>query len=244
MIKLEAVTKYYKQEQHLKKALSSISLEIPTNTSFGIVGPSGSGKSTLLRLINQLEKANSGNIYLDGLDIATLSPKEQRLNRQKIGMIFQQFNLLNNKTVYDNVALPLKLQGKANSQIVNEMMDFVKISDLSQQYPQQLSGGQKQRVAIARALSFRPAILLCDEPTSALDEQHTEEISQLLKQVQQTFQTTLVIVSHEFSVIKHLCQQAAILEKGILLDVVNVTESINQLSYDSYYDRALESLSQ
>lgn len=241
MIQFEQVTKTYDLGNPQKKALSAISLEITAKECFGIVGPSGSGKSTLLRLINQLETPDTGRLMLDDEDVSRLSAKEQRLKRQSIGMIFQQFNLLNNKTVYDNVALPLKLQGKIKQKRVVEIMDFVNIDNLANQYPQQLSGGQKQRVAIARALSFDPRILLCDEPTSALDEQHTEEIIQLLKEVHQHFHTTMVIVSHEFSVIRHLCTRAAILEEGQLLDVIPVSPT-EPTAFDSYYHRALESL--
>lgn len=244
MIKFEDLTKEYRHGSLKKKALANLSLEIAAEESFGIVGPSGSGKSTLLRLINQLEQPDQGRIVLNNWDISRLSTKEQRLNRKKIGMIFQHFNLLNNKTVYDNVALPLKLQGKNKQQQVREMMDFVNISDLANHYPQQLSGGQKQRVAIARALSFGPQLLLCDEPTSALDEQHTEEIIELLKDVQRKFKTTMVIVSHEFSVIRQLCTRAAILEDGRLLDVIQVNPASQRVGYDSYYHRAVASLSQ
>lgn len=244
MIQFEQVTKTYDLGNPQKKALSAISLEITAKERFGIVGPSGSGKSTLLRLINQLETPDTGRLMLNGEDVFHLPAKEQRLKRQSIGMVFQQFNLLNNKTVYDNVALPLKLQGKTNQIRVMEMMDFVKIDNLANQYPQQLSGGQKQRVAIARALSFDPQILLCDEPTSALDEQHTEEIIQLLKEVHGHFHTTMIIVSHEFSVIRQLCTRAAILEEGQLLDVIQVAPAAESTSFNSYYQRALESLSQ
>lgn len=244
MIKLNAVSKTYTQGNGPRIALNSISLTIPAEKSFGLIGPSGAGKSTLLRLINQLEVPDEGHITIDGHLLSSLTATEQRLNRQGIGMIFQQFNLLNNKTVYDNIALPLKLQGRKELQAIEDMMTFVNIRELAQQYPQQLSGGQKQRVAIARALSFHPKILLCDEPTSSLDEQHTDEIIQLLKSVQETFQTTLVIVSHEFSVIRQLCQQAAILEDGRLIDVIPVKPPSAEMSYDSYYQRALESLSQ
>ncbi|MBP1039901.1 ATP-binding cassette domain-containing protein [Vagococcus sp. BWB3-3] len=243
MIQFKNVSKTYGQGKYQPKALAAISLEIATEERFGIVGASGSGKSTLLRLINQLETPDTGHILLKGENISCLSTKEQRLNRQKIGMIFQQFHLLNNKTVYENVALPLKLQGKNKQPRVREMMDFVNISNLAHQSPQQLSGGQKQRVAIARALSYDPQILLCDEPTSALDDQHTEEIIQLLKKVHQHFRTTMLIVSHDFSVIRQLCTRAAILEDGHLLDVIQVAPAAKAAIFESYYHRALESLS-
>lgn len=242
MIEFIQVDKVYPAKEQGKQALQSISLKIEKGEVFGIVGQSGSGKSTLLRLINQIESQTAGKILIAGQEIEHLNHKDLQTLRQKIGFIFQQFNLLNNLTVRQNVALPLKIQGHSNPQKVGEMLAFVNLESKGEQYPQQLSGGEKQRVAIARALSFAPEILLCDEPTSALDEHHSQEVIALLKKIQREFQTTIVVVSHEFNVIKELCQRAAILAEGQLLEIVDVSPPEVSHVYDSYYERARENL--
>lgn len=244
MIHFENVSKVFQPTAQVVTALTDISFTVTAHEAFGIVGKSGSGKSTLLRLINNLDRPTSGRILINQQELAHLPLKEQRSKQQTIGMIFQHFNLLNNLTVKENIALPLKLQKRLDEKKITDVMEFVTMADKANYYPQQLSGGEKQRVAIARALSFEPAILLCDEPTSALDDQHAEEIIDLLKNIQSTFQTTIVIVSHEFDVIKQLCQRAAILEKGQLLDIVPVTPITSRQHYANYYQRAKAGLSQ
>lgn len=242
MIELTDVTKVFLQGGKEVKALQNINLTIAPQEVFGIVGQSGSGKSTLLRLINHLEQPSSGKVIVSGIDATQLSQQAQRQFRQKTGMIFQQFNLLSNKTVRQNIALPLKLQGKQAMIKVDQMLSFVNLTNKADYYPSQLSGGEKQRVAIARALVIEPTVLLCDEPTSALDEQHTVEILKVLQRVQATFATTIIIVSHEFSVIKSLCQRAAVLDGGKLVALTDVTAEKVQPTYDSYVNRALELL--
>ena len=244
MITFQNVAKQFSQGPTSTSALSSLSLTIDEAEIFGILGESGSGKSTLLRLINRIEEPTSGEILINGQSYNQLKGKEQQRYRQQTAMIFQQFNLLNNLTVAQNVALPLKLQKKHQPEKIEELLKFVNMWDKQGAYPKQLSGGQKQRVAIARALTTDPQILLCDEPTSALDEQHSNEIIQLLKHINQQFKTTIVIVSHEFQVIRQLCQRGAILEEGKLLDVVQIKPlTTDHKTYSSYYQRALEQLS-
>lgn len=216
-------------------------MQIPSYQIFGVVGESGSGKSTLLRLINALEKPDSGSVWLDGQIVHQLSETQQTQVRKKTGMIFQQFNLLNNLSVFENVQLPLKLNGIKRPEKVLEALGFVGLSAKAGQFPRQLSGGQKQRVGIARALVTQPAILLCDEPTSALDMQATNEIIRLLKQINHQFQTTIVIVSHELELVNYLCDQAAVIENGELLDVLKITQKPIP-THTSYYQRIKEVL--
>lgn len=242
MITFENVTKKYVKNNTEFIALNNINLTIESQEMFGVVGESGSGKSTFLRLINGLESVSFGRVLIDNIDFGTLSPQMQREKQQQIGMIFQHFNLLGNKTVFDNVALPLKLQRKLQPQTIMNMLDFVNMAHKAKHYPVELSGGEKQRVAIARALSIKPNILLCDEPTSALDDKNGEEIMQVLKQVQTEFHTTIVFVSHELNKVKRWCERAAILEKGNLLAVTTISKSAQNAHYSSYYERALAML--
>ncbi|MGX7199616.1 ATP-binding cassette domain-containing protein [Enterococcus nangangensis] len=221
MIVLKALSKSFTRET---AALADINLTIKTGEVFGIVGESGAGKSTLLHLLNLLSPPTKGEILLDGVDPWQLTEQERRQLRQKIGTIFQTPHLLANRTVLENIALPLKLQGRKDSAKVNELLNFVGLGDKGRAYPRQLSGGQQQRVAIARALVTEPAMILCDEPTSALDERTTLEILTLLKQAQTTFQPTIVFVSHELTAVKYLCQNAAILAAGKLQEVTPVRQ--------------------
>lgn len=221
MIVLKALSKSFTRET---AALADINLTIKTGEVFGIVGESGAGKSTLLHLLNLLSPPTKGEILLDGVDPWQLTEQERRQLRQKIGTIFQTPHLLANRTVLENIALPLKLQGRKDSAKVNELLNFVGLGDKGRAYPRQLSGGQQQRVAIARALVTEPAMILCDEPTSALDERTTLEILTLLKQAQTTFQPTIVFVSHELTAVKYLCQNAAILATGKLQEVTPVRQ--------------------
>jgi len=203
-------------------AVRSLSLDIHEGDIFGLIGKSGAGKSTLLRLINLLERPDAGRVLVAGRDLTTLSRRELRATRQSIGMIFQQFNLLQNATVFDNVAFPLKIHGRhAGAEIaqrVRECLELVGLSEKIDSYPAQLSGGQKQRVAIARALAPRPRVLLCDEPTSALDSETTRALLATLREINQKIGVTIVIVTHELSVVEALCRHVAILEQGQLVE--------------------------
>ena len=206
-------------------ALEEVSLEIPTGSVFGIIGRSGAGKSTLIRCLNLLERPTSGRIQVDGRELTTLSDRELRLQRQNIGMIFQQFNLMANRTVAQNVAFALEVAGWQNADIAPRVMECLEIVDLANRahhYPAQLSGGQKQRAGIARALAPRPHVMLADEPTSALDPATTKSVLACLKDINQKFNVTIVIVTHEMSVIRKLCHRVALLDKGQLLEVANV----------------------
>jgi len=200
------------------EAVRSVSLEVREGEIFGLIGKSGAGKSTLLRLINLLERPDAGEVFVAGRELTQLSRRDLRDARQNIGMIFQQFNLLQNASVFDNVAFPLKIHGgHSRAQIdarVRECLALVGLSDKIGSYPAQLSGGQKQRVAIARALAPRPQVLLCDEPTSALDTETTRSLLETLRDIQQKTGVTIVIVTHELSVVEVLCSEVAIVEDG------------------------------
>jgi len=203
-------------------AVRPLSLEISRGDIFGLIGKSGAGKSTLLRLINLLERPDAGQVFVDGRDLTTLSRRELRDTRQNIGMIFQQFNLLQNATVFDNVAFPLRIHGRhARAEIearVRECLDLVGLAEKIDAYPAQLSGGQKQRVAIARALAPRPQVLLCDEPTSALDSDTTRSLLETLREINHRIGVTIVIVTHELPVVEGLCRNVAVLELGELVE--------------------------
>lgn len=203
-------------------ALNNICLTINDSEIFGLVGQSGAGKSTLLRTINQLEKINSGDILIDGVSIVGLKGKKLRSLRKKIGMIFQNFSLMETQTVYQNIALPLKCEHMKKSDIqrrVLELAEIVGLSDKLNNKPRELSGGQKQRVAIARSLALNPQILLCDEATSALDPITTKSILELLKKINKELGITIIIVTHQMEVIKEACERIAIINGGDLLEV-------------------------
>jgi D-methionine transport system ATP-binding protein len=199
-------------------AVRDVSLEVAKGDIFGLIGKSGAGKSTLLRLINLLERPDSGAVTVDGQELTSLSKNGLRDARRNIGMIFQQFNLLQNATVFDNVAFPLRIHGGLTAQQiaarVKECLELVELSGKTTSYPAQLSGGQKQRVAIARALASRPAVLLCDEPTSALDAETTRALLATLRDINRRLNVTIVIVSHELSVIGEICNRVAVIEDG------------------------------
>ena len=203
-------------------AVKSVTLDVYPGDIFGLIGKSGAGKSTLLRLINLLERPDSGTITVAGRELTSLSKSELRDARQNIGMIFQQFNLLQNASVYDNVAFPLRVHGqRTRAEIdarVRECLALVGLQDKHDSYPARLSGGQKQRVAIARALAPRPDVLLCDEPTSALDPETTRSLLQTLKDINEQLGVTIVIVTHELPVVYALCTHVAVLEKGHLVE--------------------------
>ncbi|MGJ7531071.1 methionine ABC transporter ATP-binding protein [Variovorax sp. GB1P17] len=223
VIRLQSVQKSFALPSgEVFDAVQSLSLDIHQGDVFGLIGKSGAGKSTLLRLINLLERPDAGKVLVGGRDLTTLSRSELRDTRQNIGMIFQQFNLLQNATVFDNVAFPLKIHGRHSKAEINtrvrECLDLVGLAEKIDTYPAQLSGGQKQRVAIARALAPRPQVLLCDEPTSALDTETTRSLLETLRDINQKIGVTIVIVTHELSVVEVLCRNVAILEKGRLIE--------------------------
>lgn len=209
-------------------ALSDINLFIQEGEIFGIIGKSGAGKSTLLRSINLLEHPSSGDVIIDNQSITHLKHKQLRVARHKMAMIFQQFNLLNAKNVYDNIAIPMRIQGFDETTISNkidELLPLVELANKREAFPAQLSGGQKQRVAIARALSCSPKILLCDEATSALDPETTDAILQLLKKINRLYGITIVLITHEMDVVKRICHRLAVMEEGAIIELTSLAEA-------------------
>lgn len=242
MIQFNDVTKTFMGLDGAFNAIDYVSLSVEEHEIFGLIGESGAGKSTLMRFINALEIPTEGTVTVDGKDISQLKKQRLREHQKDIGMIFQQFNLLDNKTVEENIQLPLELHKYDDPLSVDEVLKFAGLEDKRNTYPAQLSGGQKQRVGIARALVTRPQILLCDEPTSALDERMTDEIIQVLRRAHEAFDMTIVIVTHELNVIKQLCERAAILDDGSLIDVIDVNREIEQRQIKSYHERVIEVL--
>ncbi len=227
MIKFSHVSKIYQVEHSQVEALQDINLTIEDGDIQGIIGFSGAGKSTLLRLINALELPTAGHVEVNGNIIDTLPHEKLRKVRKNIGMIFQQFNLLSSKTVYDNIAISLllnKADKKITEQRVQELLEFVGLSDKAQVYPDQLSGGQKQRVGIARAIATSPSILLCDEATSALDPETTDSILELLQRINKELNITIVIVTHEINVIRRICNKVAVMEHGHMVEQGSVLD--------------------
>ncbi|MDR2796038.1 MAG: ATP-binding cassette domain-containing protein [Spirochaetaceae bacterium] len=228
MIRLEKITKTYQTATGPLQALNSIDVHIQKGVIFGFIGFSGAGKSTLLRSINLLERPDSGSVFIDNEDIAKLPKKELLQRREKIGMIFQHYNLLLNSTVYKNVAFPLEIMRIKKPEIEKRVMKSLEIVDLPEKtddYPAKLSGGQKQRVAIARAITTEPKILLCDEVTSALDPQTTGTILDYLKKVNKELGITIVLVTHEMEVARTVCDYVGVLENGYLVETLNMTEN-------------------
>ena len=221
MIELTHISKDFGAGQRQVHAVQDVSLSIDKGEIFGIIGFSGAGKSTLVRCINLLERPTAGTVTVDGKEMTALSPKELRQARKKIGMIFQHFNLMPSRTVFSNVAYPLRGSGLNKQKIsdkVHRLLELVGIGDKAEAYPSQLSGGQKQRVAIARALANDPSVLLCDEATSALDPQTTKAILQLLKHLNETLGITVVIITHEMAVVKEICNRVAVMEHGQVVE--------------------------
>ena len=222
MIQFDNVHKAYRVNGRDVPALQPTSLQIGAGEIFGLIGHSGAGKSTLLRLINRLEEPSGGRILIDGEDATALDAAGLRGLRQRIGMIFQHFNLLASKTVADNVALPLRLAGElpraAIDARVAELLARVGLSAHADKYPAQLSGGQKQRVGIARALALEPKILLCDEATSALDPQTTGQVLQLLAEINRELKLTIVLITHEMEVIRRVCDRVAVMDGGTIVE--------------------------
>lgn len=227
MIKFSKVEKTYASPAGPVPALKGIDLEIAKGEIYGIIGLSGAGKSTLVRCINMLERPTGGKVIVDGQDMTALSDSELREARKDIGMIFQHFNLLSSATVYENIAFPLKLSGKSDSEIkekVEPLLKLVGLETKAGQYPSQLSGGQKQRVGIARALASEPKVLLCDEATSALDPQTTKAILELIRDINKKLQLTVVVITHEMQVIKDICDKVAVIDKGVIAEQGTVLE--------------------
>ncbi len=221
MIEFTHVSKDFGTGEKMVRAVRDVSLTIQDGEIFGIIGFSGAGKSTLVRCINLLERHTNGTVVVDGKEMTALSPKELRLARRKIGMIFQHFNLMPSRTVFGNVAYPLQGQGLSKQAIQNKVRKLLKLVDIADKetaYPSQLSGGQKQRVAIARALANDPKVLLCDEATSALDPQTTKAILTLLKDLNQKLNLTIVMITHEMAVVKEICDHVAIMEHGQVVE--------------------------
>lgn len=221
MIVVEQLTKTYQTTKGSVLALDRIDLQVRKGEIFGVIGFSGAGKSTLIRCLNRLEEPDSGRIRIGGDDITELRGRRLRQARQKIGMIFQHFNLLEGKTVYHNVAFPLAVAGHPRDRIgrrVREILDLVGLADKEGAYPAQLSGGQKQRVGIARALANDPDVLLSDEATSALDPQTTYSILELLRDINRKLKLTIVLITHELEVLQHICDSMAVIENGRIVE--------------------------
>lgn len=227
MIEFKKISKTYLLNDRAFHALQAINLTIERGEIFGIFGESGAGKSTLLRIVNLLEKPSNGHIFVEGTDLTTLSPQELKEKRKNIGMIFQHFNLLQSRTAFENIALPLELIGASKEDIereVTSLLELINLKDHAHHYPNQLSGGQKQRIAIARALATKPSILLCDEPTSALDAKSTASVLALLKDINVKLGVTILLITHEMDVIKRICHRASVLDKGELVEYGSVME--------------------
>ncbi|EKO3929931.1 methionine ABC transporter ATP-binding protein MetN [Vibrio fluvialis] len=221
MIEISHVNKVFYQGNKEIHALKDINLNIPQGTIFGVIGSSGAGKSTLIRCVNMLETPTSGSVIVDSVDLTKLNSKQLSETRRNIGMIFQHFNLLSSRTVFENIALPLELSGKDDEHIerkVSELLTLVGLADKRDSYPSNLSGGQKQRVAIARALASDPKVLLCDEATSALDPATTQSILELLKEINRKLNITMLLITHEMDVVKSICHEVAIIGGGELVE--------------------------
>lgn len=227
MIQLQNLKKVFKNANGLVTAVDTVNLSIEEGEIFGIIGYSGAGKSTLIRMLNLLERPTEGNVTIDGCDLTKSSKKELRYKRQEIGMVFQHFNLLWSRTVFENIAFSLEIAG-ANKEIIHsrvlELIHLVGLNGKENFYPSQLSGGQKQRVGIARALANNPKVLLCDEATSALDPQTTDEILELLLEINKKYHLTIVLITHEMHVIQKICHRVAVMEDGCIVEQGDVLD--------------------
>ncbi|ALA95358.1 methionine ABC transporter ATP-binding protein [Leptotrichia sp. oral taxon 212] len=227
MIEILNVEKVFKNKKSEVHALRNVSLKVEKGDIFGIVGYSGAGKSTLLRLVNLLEKPTSGSVKIEEREIINLSEKELNILRKNIGMVFQQFNLLESQTVYQNLKIPLIISETPKNSIdkrIEELLDFVGLKDKKNSSVSKLSGGQKQRIGIARALATHPKILLCDEATSALDPKTTKSILQLLKKINNEFGITILLITHEMEVVKEICNKVAVMQDGEIKEQGNIIE--------------------
>ncbi|WP_372595366.1 methionine ABC transporter ATP-binding protein [Actinotalea sp.] len=227
MVALREVSKSFDTREGTVRAVDGVSLDIARGEVFGIIGWSGAGKSTLVRLMNGLESPTSGEVVVDGRTLTGVGERELRRARAGIGFIFQQFNLWNSRTVAGNIAYPLRVAGwdkRRREERVRELLEFVGLVDQAHQHPDQLSGGQKQRVGIARALATSPALLLADEATSALDPETTKDVLDLLRRVNTELGVTIVLITHEMSVVSYLCDRAAVMERGRVVELRDVYE--------------------
>ncbi len=227
MISIRNVSKYYVVNQVKIPALKHINLDVKPKEIFGIIGRSGAGKSTLIRCVNMLEKPSEGNVLIEGTCVTEMHPAQLREARRQMGMIFQHFNLLQSRTVVENIALPLELAGCNKDKIkqrVDELLSLTELGNHAKQYPSQLSGGQKQRVAIARALANSPKVLLCDEATSSLDPQSTLSILDLLRSINHELGITILLITHEMDVVKNLCHRVGVIHQGEIIEQRSVVE--------------------
>ena len=218
MVQLKNIQKIYPNGFH---ALKNINLRVESGEIYGIIGFSGAGKSTLIRTINLLESPNSGEVIVNGKDLRTLAPKDLRVERQKIGMIFQHFNLMSSKNAFENIAFALEIakwDKRAIKSRVDELLELVDLRDKAHYYPSQLSGGQKQRVGIARALANHPHLLLCDEATSALDTKTTKSILALLRKIRRDLNLTIILITHQIDVIKAICDKMCVISNGVIVE--------------------------
>jgi D-methionine transport system ATP-binding protein len=230
MIQVDGLYKTYSRGPNSAAALDDVSFKVAQGEIFGVLGPSGAGKSTLIRCLNLLEQPTSGRIQVAGTDLARLRASDLRMQRQRIGMIFQHFYLLHSRTVADNVALPLEIQGGLSRlerrRRVSDLLDLVGLSGCADVFPSQLSGGQKQRVGVARALAADPAVLLSDEATSALDAEATAAVLELLRDINRRLGVTIVLITHELDVVKSICTSAALLEQGRLVETGRIADLV------------------
>lgn len=227
MIQVENLCKSFSTKSGTVEAARNISFSIEKGEIFGIIGLSGAGKSTLVRCLNLLERPTSGSVWVNGKNLTELSERKLRKERQNIGMIFQHFNLLMQRTALDNVCFPMEIVGISKKEARKKVLEYLKIVGLEEKalsYPSQLSGGQKQRVAIARVLASDPEILLCDEATSALDPQTTKSILELIRKINKEYGITVVVITHEMSVVQEICNRVAVLERGVLVESGTVEE--------------------
>jgi len=235
LIEIKNLIKKYHNGEDEVLAVNNVTIAIDKGEIFGIIGPSGAGKSTLIRMINLLEKPASGHIIIDGEDITGLNSKELRKKREKIGMIFQHFNLLQSRTVKGNISFPLEIANlpkKEREKRVDRLIELVGLTDRANYYPSQLSGGQKQRVGIARALANEPFLLLSDEATSSLDPESTNSILNLLKEIRAELDLTIVLITHEMEVIKEACDQMAVMDKGKIIEEGRVIDVFTRPSHE------------
>lgn len=227
MIEVQGLSKVFETDDGKVEALQDITLSIEAGDIYGIIGMSGAGKSTLVRCLNFLERPTSGTVCIEGKDLGAMTQRQLRQMRREISMIFQHFNLLMQKNVIDNICFPLVIGGMKKNEAkerAKELLEIVELSDKAQAYPSQLSGGQKQRVAIARALAVNPKILLCDEATSALDPRTTQSILRLLQEINHKYGITIVIITHEMSVVREICSHVAIIGEGRLVEQGRVSD--------------------
>ncbi|MGM0138775.1 D-methionine transport system ATP-binding protein [Enterococcus sp. DIV0755b] len=255
MIDLKDISVTFTKEKDKEiHAVKDVNLHIQTGDVYGIVGYSGAGKSTLVRVINLLQRPTTGTVTINGIELTSLKDKALREKRKEIGMIFQHFNLMNSRTIFENVAFSLKYSGKSKQerqQKVAELLSLVGIADKANSYPSQLSGGQKQRVAIARALANDPSILLCDEATSALDPKTTLQILSLLKDLNKKLELTIILITHEMQVVKEICNKVAVMQAGKIIEKGSSIQVFSQpkqvLTRDfirtaTHIDQALETI--